>query len=188
MNNKTAFILASSSPRRKKILEGAQLLFQVVEPECSEDTDEKDPGKIVLELAQRKARDVFLKKGGVVLGCDTLVHLCGRIFGKPKDEREAKDMLRALSGQTHEVFSGVCVMDKEKAECCCEVTAVTFKELSDAQIDEYVKTGEYMGKAGAYAIQGLGALLVKKIDGDFYNVVGLPLAAAAELLKKFDVW
>ena len=145
------------------------------------------PHLIVQELAMLKAADVAkLTKGrALVLGCDTLVYLEGKVLGKPKDADDAHQMLQKLSGRTHAVYSGICVIDtatSKTAATYCK-TEVVFDTLSDDTIANYIQTGEPLDKAGAYGIQGLGALLVKQINGDYLNVVGLPLFALQSLLK-----
>ena len=127
------------------------------------------------------------RPGAVVLGCDTVVAIDGVILGKPQDEGEAKQMLRHLSGNTHTVYSGVCITDGTKETVFAVATDVTFYALSDRTIDAYVATGEPMDKAGAYGIQGLGCVLVREISGDYSNVVGLPLSESARALAAFGV-
>lgn len=182
------YILASASPRRKELLEKAGLVFKIVVPETDESSVSKelDPGLYVQELALLKAGAAAKKCGGnsVIIGADTVVTLDNGILGKPKDEADAFRMLRSLSGRTHEVYTGFCVMDKGAgtAECRSVMTKVTFRDLSDKEIYYYIATGEPMDKAGAYGIQGLGGKLVSSVEGDFDNVVGLPVKALMEVL------
>ncbi len=147
------------------------------------------PEETVTALAAAKAREVArrCRADDVVIGADTVVWLDGHIFGKPRSRDQARRMLSALSGRGHTVYTGVCVIKGERALEHCEASAVYFRELSREEIDAYVDSGEPMDKAGAYGIQGRGALFVRRIEGDFFNVMGLPLCALGELLKKQGV-
>jgi septum formation protein len=165
-------ILASRSPQRKAILEQLGIEFTVVVPDV-EEIEDGDPREMVVENALRKARAV---DGDLVLGVDTTVVLDGRSYGKPADETEAERVLELLSGRTHEVWSGIALNDQTAAAC----TKVTFRPLAQPLLRWYLNSGEWRERAGGYAIQGRGAALVERIDGDFWNVVGLPVA---ELLK-----
>lgn len=185
------FILASASPRRRELMELMGLDFDVVVSEADESVVPKDlPIKLyVQELALLKAsvtaKQVLKNKKAHVIAADTVVTLDGKILGKPKDKADAEAMLAALSGRTHEVYTGICVMRMSDAKSVCKsvCTRVTFKELTDDKIKKYVKTKEPMDKAGAYGIQGKGSLLIDGIEGDYFNVVGLPVASLAELLE-----
>jgi nucleoside triphosphate pyrophosphatase len=171
-------ILASRSPQRRAILEQLGVEFRVVAPEVAE-LNHGDPRALALENAVRKARAV---EGERVLAVDTEVVLDGRVFGKPGDEQEAAIFLRRLSGRTHEVVSGVALRaphGEERTDVA--VTRVRFRLLEQRDIDWYLRSGEWRDRAGAYAIQGRGASLVESIDGDFWNVVGLPLAELVKL-------
>ena len=172
-------ILASASPRRKEILELADLKFDVI-------TTKTAPNEVVMELASIKAKDIYKKseKQSMVVGADTVVAYQGQILGKPADEADAKRMLTMLSGQTHEVYTGVCVIEDGKTKTFYEETKVTFYEISDEQIDRYIKTGEPMDKAGSYGIQGKAAVFIKGIEGDYYNVVGFPIARFLQEITK----
>lgn len=183
------FLLASQSPRRKELLSRAGYAFEVIVSAVDETLPQgATPGEAVETLARRKAKAVSDRSpGAVVLGCDTVVALGGRILGKPADEAEAKTMLRRLSGCTHTVYSGVCVTDGARETVFHTATDVTFYPLSDDTIAAYVATGEPMDKAGAYGIQGLGCVLVARIAGDYSNVVGLPLSESARVLASFGV-
>jgi septum formation protein len=173
----TRLVLASASPQRKAILEQLGVEF-TVKPADVEELTQGDPREVVLENAVRKVRAV---EGEMVLGCDTEVFLDGRIFGKASDEQQAEDYLRQLSGRTHEVHSGLALATVHcPLSTAHSMTKVTFRNLSDAEIAWYLRTGEWRGRAGAYAIQGRGSALVERIDGDFWNVVGLPVP---ELLR-----
>ena len=183
------FILASASPRRKQLLEQAGYAFEIVVSDADESLPAGiTPEKAVRRNAARKAQAVAeTNPGAVVLGCDTVVAIDGEILGKPQDEAEAKAMLRRLSGNTHTVYSGVCITDGKKETVFAVATDVTFYALSERTIDAYAATKEPMDKAGAYGIQGLGCVLVKEISGDYSNVVGLPLSESARALAAFGV-
>lgn len=190
------FILASGSPRRKELLELMGLEFKVIVSQADEDSVSKDlkPGLYVQELALLKAsataKEVLRNKNAVIISADTIVTLDGQILGKPKDEDDAFNMLSKLSGCEHEVYTGYCVMriSDGKAVCGKVRTKVKFKDLSDDKIRGYINSGEPMDKAGAYGIQGLGSLLIEKIDGDYFNVVGLPISVLADTLEdEFDI-
>ena len=179
-------ILASASPRRKEILELADLEFDVMPSDAQEITTKTAPNEVVMELASIKAKDIYKKseKQSMVVGADTVVAYQGQILGKPADEADAKRMLTMLSGQTHEVYTGVCLIEDGEAKTFYEETKVTFYEISDEQIDRYIKTGEPMDKAGSYGIQGKAAVFIKGIEGDYYNVVGFPIARFLQEITK----
>jgi len=166
--------LASASPQRRAILEQLGVEFQVVAPDVEELT-EGDPETVVVENALRKARAV---EGDPVLAADTEVVLDGRVFGKAGDESEAREFLTLLRGRTHEVWGGLAVRSGDSELTAHAVTRVTFRDFDP---DWYIATGEWQGRAGAYAIQGRGTLLVERIEGDYWNVVGLPLAELARI-------
>ena len=170
-------VLASTSPQRRAILEQLRIPFRVVPPSYEEVGD--DP----VEHAVGKARSV---DGGdaLVLGVDTVVVLDGAVLGKPADAAEARSMLERLSGRTHEVVSGICLRNPEWEEVGRAVTAVTFRELTADEVADYVASGEWEGRAGGYAIQGFGASLVERIEGDYLNVVGLPAALLLGALSR----
>ena len=170
-------LLASTSPRRVEILEQLRIPFDVVAPRYEETSD--DP----VEHALGKARSVLeLADGRPVLGCDTEVLCGGRVYGKPAAAEDAEEILESLAGKTHEVVSGLALITPAWEEVHREVTRVTFRELTPRDLANYVASGEWEGRAGAYAIQGLGAALVKRIEGDYLNVVGLPGALLVRLL------
>ena len=179
-------ILASASPRRKEILELADLEFDVMPSDAQEITTKTAPNEVVMELASIKAKDIYKKseKQSMIVGADTVVAYQGQILGKPTDKADAKRMLTMLSGQTHEVYTGVCVIEDGKTKTFYEETKVTFYEISDEQIDRYIKTGEPMDKAGSYGIQGKAAVFIKGIEGDYYNVVGFPIARFLQEITK----
>jgi len=165
-------VLASGSPQRRAILEQLGIEFEIAVADVEELT-EGEPGAVVVENALRKARAVG---GELVLGADTEVALEGRVYGKPADEEEAAGFLGELSGRTHEVLTGIAVIEHGDEVTATAVTSVTFRALDRATIEWYLESGEWEGRAGAYAIQGKGAALVERIDGDYLNVVGLPVA------------
>jgi septum formation protein len=177
-------LLASTSPQRRAILEQLQVPFEVVAPLHDEhDPPDADPVELVRAHAQAKARSVAGQAGErPVLGVDTTVALDGRVYGKPGGAAEAEAMLEALSGRTHEVVSGLCLLTQSWEELEHAVTRVTFRALTARDLAAYVALGEWAGRAGAYAIQGRGAALVERIEGDYLNVVGLPAALLVRLL------
>ena len=179
-------LLASTSPQRKAILEQLHIPFDVVAPNYDEATaDGGDAVQIVREHARGKARSVVDQaEGRPVLGVDTAVVLEGRIFGKPANATEAEQMLEELSGKTHVVVSGLCLLTPGWEDVEHEATQVAFRELTPRELGTYVATGEWEGRAGAYAIQGRGASLVHSIAGDYLNVVGLPVALLIRLLAE----
>ena len=191
MRDDRTIILASASPRRKEILEKTGLKFRVVESRCEEKMDTGlKPHDLAKSLSREKAREVARRHAkALVIAADTIVVLGGRIFGKPCDKEQAKEMLRVFSGKTHSVITGFTIIDTaSKKELSGSISSkVFFKRLSANEIDAYIRSGEPLDKAGAYGIQGLGAVLIRRIEGDFFNVMGLPLNALAESLKKFGV-
>jgi nucleoside triphosphate pyrophosphatase len=177
-------VLASTSPQRRAILEQLRVPFEVVPPAYEEhDPPDADPVALVLDHAEGKARSVHAD-GRVTLGVDTTVELEGEVFGKAPHASEAQRMLQLLSGRTHTVLSGVCLLGPAFATRAHAVTRVTFRPLAPALIESYLASGEWEGRAGAYAIQGLGGRLVAAIDGDYLNVVGLPGALLVDLLER----
>lgn len=187
-------ILASQSPRRKKLLEQIGLKFHVISSSISEETDQSDPILLVEDLAQKKALDVAEKHSdSLVIGSDTIVVHNDQILGKPKIEQDAIEMLKNLSGSTHIVYTGVGFIRTDKNGMTTaqhvfhEKTKVTFSSLDESDILAYVNGGSPMDKAGAYGIQDdMGALFVEKIEGDYYNVVGFPLNRFYRELKQFS--
>ena len=172
-------LLASTSPRRREILELLRIPFDVVEPQYEETED--DP----VAHAVGKARSVLAAAGGrTVLGCDTEVVLDGRVYGKAASAEEAEEMLESLAGRTHEVVSGLALLTDAWEDVRSETTLVTFRSLAPRDLAHYVASREWEGRAGAYAIQGLGASLVERIDGDFFNVMGLPAALLVRVLAE----
>ena len=181
-----SLLLASTSPQRRAILEELGLPFEVVAPRYEErDDDGLAPAELVRAHAAGKARSVAGEAAGrVVLGVDTAVVVDGRVLGKPADGREAGEMLALLSGRSHEVVSGLCLLGTGWEAVEHEETRVEFRRLSQEEIDAYVATGEWEGRAGGYAIQSRGAALVERVEGDYLNVVGLPAALLVSLLAE----
>ena len=178
-------LLASRSPQRRAILEQLAIPFEAVVPQYDEELSGADPVAEVERHAQGKARSVAgIARDRPVLGVDTEVVLDGRVYGKPGDEGEAEAMLDELSGQTHEVVSGLCLLTPAWEELRHAVTRVSFRALTPRELGLYVVSEEWRERAGGYAIQGLGAALVERIDGDYLNVVGLPTALLVELLAE----
>lgn len=186
--------LASQSPRRKELLELMGLTFDCIPSTKDEEmTDTEDLTHLSERLAKQKAEDIFSNLSGdrIVIGSDTLVCLDGKKFGKPKDEDDAKYMLKSLSGNWHEVISSLSVMierdGRQNEYLTSAITKVKFIELSDKMIDNYIKTKEPMDKAGAYAIQGRASVFIEKIDGSYSSVIGLPTHLLFDILKKENV-
>ncbi len=176
--------LASTSPQRRAILEQLAIPFETVAPAYVEDDDPAlTPVELVRAHAEGKARSVPAE-GRITLGVDTAVVLDGRVYGKPTDRAGAERMLGALAGRTHTVVSGVCLLGAGEDVVEHESTSVTFRALSGEALAAYVESGEWGGRAGAYAIQGLGGRLVERIEGDYLNVVGLPGALLVSLLER----
>ena len=180
----TTLVLASTSPQRRAILEQLRIPFEVEAPSYEEhDPPDADPVALVRDHAVGKARSVH-RSGCVTLGVDTTVHLDGRVYGKAADAQEAAAMLGELGGRTHTVLSGVCLLTPDGEDVEHAETLVTFRPLPPDELERYVASGEWRGRAGAYAIQGLGGRLVERIDGDYLNVVGLPGALLLRLLTE----
>lgn len=178
----TPLILASGSPQRRAILDQLGVAFDVVVPGVDELTS-GPPHELALENAYRKAASVASShQQARVLGVDTIVALGPTVYGKPADHEAAGATLRALAGRRHLVISGVCVIEDGRHRTVAATTSVTFRSLDQATLDWYLACGEWRGRAGGYAIQGRGAALVAAIDGDYLNVVGLPVATLLELL------
>ncbi len=179
-------ILASASPRRRELLRLITDDFKVIPATGEENIPEGTaPEDAVRLLAEQKAKEIYSnRRGEVIIAADTVVAVGGEILGKPRNEKHAAEMLKFLSGRRHSVFTGVCVIFADGSrEIFAEETAVDFYPLSEAEIDDYVASGEPMDKAGAYGIQGRGALIVKGIVGDYYNVMGLPVGRLNAALK-----
>ena len=184
-------ILASASPRRKVLLEKIGLIFEVEPSNYEEDIPLRlEPHEFARKISLEKARVVAVKhKNSIVIAADTFIVFGGQILGKPHTEKDAREMLEAISGKHHSVITGFSIIDagKNKTLSKSVETKVYIRKLTLAEIDAYVKSREPLDKAGAYAIQGLGSVFVEKIDGDYYNVVGFPLSALTEALKEFGI-
>ena len=182
-------VLASASPRRRELL-GTLIPDFTIEPAVGEEhtPEHGDAAETVTALARAKAAEVAARHPqDIVIGADTVVVADGRILGKPKDTADAAAMLRLLSGRSHTVCTGLCLIQNGTILTHAESTAVHFRTLTDAEIAAYVETGEPMDKAGAYAIQGLASLFITGIEGDYFNVVGLPLCALGAMLQQMGV-
>jgi nucleoside triphosphate pyrophosphatase len=179
-------VLASASPRRQELLRNAGIPFEVQPAHLAEDLR---PGEPARDCSERLAREKALavakqRRSDIVLGADTVVVVDGQILGKPTDAADAARMLRMLSGREHQVITGVCVVANGQSSVASETTAVTMSEISESEIADYVATGEPMDKAGAYAIQGIASRWIPRIEGDYSNVVGLPVALVWRMLRE----
>ena len=185
--NDRPIVLASGSPRRKQLLEMLRIPFRVIAPDVDEHVlPGERPDAYVTRLSRAKAQAVLpLAPGDVVLAADTTVVLGGKIFEKPTSPAHAVEMLEQLQGKTHEVLTAVAVAENGRLEQALDVSRVTFRPNTRGVLEEYVATGEPLDKAGAYAIQGLGAPLIERVEGDFFGVMGLPLRLALDLLARF---
>jgi nucleoside triphosphate pyrophosphatase len=180
-------VLASASPRRRELLGLLGLEFEVIPAGVAELSD-GDPPVIVVENALRKARAVAgSRPDAVVLGVDTDVVCAGRLLGKPGDDGDATARLRALSGRSHEVLSGIALIAGDRERSDLVRTAVTFRDLDDREIEAYVASGEWRDRAGGYAVQGLGSALVERIEGDLSNVIGLPIPAVVRMIDELQL-
>lgn len=186
-------ILASKSPRRVEILEKLVKEFNVIESKFDENTIDfnGDVEKYVKDLSRNKAIEVSKRvtEPSIVIAADTVVFQDGKVLEKPKSEEDAYSMLSSLSGNTHKVYSGICLINTEDDTVMtdCDCTEVRFSELTDRQIRNYINSGEPMDKAGAYGIQGLGGAFVEGIKGCYYNVMGLPLNKLYKALEKYNI-
>lgn len=180
-------LLASASPRRRELLKKAGIKFKITSADVDETLPKGiSPDKAVKYLCKIKNEAINADDNTVVISADTVVACDGKILGKPSDEKDAEKMLRLLSGREHSVYTGVCIRKGRKKKIFCERTRVYFYDLTDSEISEYIASGEPMDKAGAYGIQGKAFSFVCKINGDYYNVVGLPLARLVRELKEFE--
>jgi len=187
--NVSVLVLASASPRRQELLRDAGIAFEVHPAHITEDPL---PDETAKDCAERLAREKALtvaraRPKEVVLGADTVVVVAGQILGKPRDVADAARMLRLLSGCTHQVITGVCLVVGAQSSVASEATAVTMSQLSEKEIGDYIATGEPMDKAGAYAIQGIASRWIPRIEGDYNNVVGLPVALVSNMLEKAGI-
>ncbi len=181
-------ILASASPRRKEILAKEGFDFEVITSDYEEKSFSSNPYKTALTFAYEKAKDVFNKvcdNNAVVLGADTVVYLNGEILGKPGDRKDAKRILQNLSGRKHKVITGYAIISKEKTIVGYDKSTVIFNKLTDEQIESYLDSNLYVGKAGAYGIQDGEFNFVKKYKGSMNNIIGLPIEKIKKILKKF---
>lgn len=183
-------ILASKSPRRKEILETLGFEFSIVTADTDESSNETDPRALTRDLACRKGSDVVKlinDSDTLVISCDTVVWCDGKILGKPQNKDDAKEMLRLLSGRKHTVTSGLSLIINGKTVTDSEDTDVYFADLSEEFIEKYVESGEPMDKAGSYAVQGIASMWIEKIDGCYFNVVGLPVRLLCKLLDELGL-
>ena len=185
-------VLASSSPRRQELLSKVGLDFETIPAESDESAVSGTPEQVVQALALEKASGVARRMRGrdaLVIGADTIVYIDGKILGKPADDREAGLMLGMISGRTHVVYTGIAIVDTATGKTLveCEESRVHIRDLAPDEIAAYVKTGEPSDKAGAYAVQGIGSVIVDRIEGCYFNVVGLPMSRLALMLKEFGV-
>ncbi len=184
-------ILASASPRRQELLSRIGLKFDIEPGNCEEDiSPELEPHELARSLSLQKAKLVAVRhKNALIIAADTFIVAGGRIMGKPHTENEARTMLKTICGRSHSVITGFSLIDTTTGKTLSDSveTKVHIRKLTLAEIDAYVKTREPLDKAGGYAIQGLGAVIVNRIEGDYYNVMGLPLSALTEALREFGV-
>ena len=181
-------ILASQSPRRRELFSLVGLDYTAITSDADENIPFTEPGDFVEQLALRKAGAVKKDKpGACVVGADTIVWLDGEIIGKPRDPEDAVNILKKLSGKTHTVYTGVAVLTDQGCDVCHDTTEVTMEDIPEADIRAYVASGEPLDKAGAYGYQGLASLFVERIEGDFFNVMGLPVCRMGQMLREFDI-
>jgi septum formation protein len=184
-------VLASRSPQRKHLLEQLGIPFRIVVSDHDEGVTDGNPAHTVQQNARGKAEEVLAREpiepGELVLGVDTVVVSDGEILGKARDEEEAASYVRRLAARTHEVYSGLYLTSRKVALASHCITSVTFRSLTDAELEAYIACGEWRDRAGAYAIQGIGSGLVQRVDGDYFNVVGLPVAELVRLLATIGV-
>jgi len=179
-------ILVTSSPRRIELIRKLSLPFEIRKPNEEQDIYvPKNPCLTAILRAKFKVKNLKVKDDEIVVSADTIIVLGDNILGKPKDVNEAREYLKMLSGRTHKVITALLILTSEDIYTECVKTKVTFKKLSKEEIEFYVRTKEPLDKAGAYAIQGLGALFVRRIEGDYYNIMGLPLNRLYSILKKY---
>ena len=177
-------ILASQSPRRKELMELFRIPFTVRVADIDESMNGADPYNEVARVSRLKAMAVSREADDVVIAADTIVVCDGKVLGKPGDEDDARRMLHLLSGRDHQVMTGLCVLRGDKVLSCTEVTDIHFRALTEKEIEEYIRTGDPMDKAGSYGIQSGAALFAEKLCGDYFNVVGLPVCRLGKLLKE----
>jgi septum formation protein len=184
-------ILASTSPRRRELLEKTGIVFEIVPSSYEEDVSlNMSPAELVIFLSKGKAEDVSNKNpGAVIIGADTIIAFDNKVLGKPHTKENAKETLSMLGGKKHSVVTGFTIIEKSANKSVSKAveTKVYFKNLTDKEIEDYINTGEPLDKAGAYAIQGIGKKLIEKIEGDYSNVMGLPVLNVLETLKEFGI-
>lgn len=182
-------ILASQSPRRKSLMELFHVPFTVRVADVDETMDpRRSPFDEVARVSRLKAEAIPRQPEDLVIAADTIVVCNGEVLGKPRDEADAFRMLKLLSGRDHQVMTGMTVLWQDRAEVCTEVTDIHFRPLSDREILEYIRTGEPMDKAGSYGIQGGAALFAQRLNGDYYNVMGLPVCRLSQILETIPQW
>lgn len=187
MREPPRLILASSSPRRAEILRRLGLEFEILPPAIEERLDGRESPPAAAERLAREKAIARARNGALSLGCDTLVVHGGRILGKPETPARAVAMLEEMAGEEHLVYTGIALAAPGRVESTVESTRVWFRDLSTRELQEYVATGEPMDKAGAYGIQAFGAAIVRRIDGDYFNVMGLPIQRLLELFERHGV-
>ncbi|HTX69816.1 MAG TPA: Maf family protein [Thermoleophilia bacterium] len=187
----TGLVLASRSPQRKHLLEQLGIPFRIVVSDHDEGVTDGDPAHTVQQNARGKAEEVLAREpihpGELVLGVDTVVVSDGEILGKARDAEEAARFVRRLAARTHQVYSGLYLTSRKVAFTTHCITSVTFRALTDGELADYIACGEWKERAGAYAVQGVGSGLVQRVDGDYFNVVGLPVAELVRLLASLGV-
>ncbi len=180
-------ILASGSPRRKELLKSLGIEFEIIKPNADEKIlNDESPENLCKRLAELKANSINISNK-IILAADTIVVIENEILGKPKNRDDAFRMLNLLQGREHKVLTGIALRENNKLISDVEISCVKFRELNQAQIKAYISSGECDDKAGAYAVQGLGSLLIEYIKGDYYNVVGLPLCKFGKMLNNFNI-
>lgn len=180
-------ILASKSPRRKQIMEMLNIPFEIIVADIDEKINNKNNLRMEIErISFLKAMKIFNdNKDSIVIGSDTIVTINNEILGKPKDKQEAKHMLSLLSNNVHQVITAVTILSNKESETFSTISDVYFNDMSEKEIDEYIETNEPIDKAGAYAIQGIGAKFINKINGDYYSIMGLPLSELNKRIQKY---
>jgi len=190
MKTQTKIILASTSPRRQSLLKRIIKEFEIIPSNYEEDmTLNLTPSELAKTLSHGKAAEVAKRKNGIIIGSDTFISFNNKILGKPHTPKKAKEMLKSLSGKTHEIYTGLTIINTEtKQEIIdCEITGITFKKLTEREIDEYIETKEPLDKAGAYALQGLAKKFIIKIEGSRTSAIGLPLEKLSKMLNKMGI-
>jgi len=186
-----SIVLASASPRRRELMAQISDVQPIIIPACGEENPPAgaDSAQTVIALSSAKAKEVAEKcpEDDVIIAADTVVCCDGKILGKPHSEQEAEEMLKMLSGRRHEVYTGLALVKGGETLTAAECSAVYFREMSTDEIKKYIKTGEPMDKAGAYGIQGKAGVFIERIEGDYYNIVGLPLCKLCTMLKELGV-